>query len=75
MTSETRRFTVEATAHNKRGNPTRWGIRYSPRPQLNADGSKSFSLSFIMLEAGEFLGDQEAVLSAVSDLLEKDFPA
>ena len=68
---KSRRFTVEATDHGKRGKPVRFGIRYRSPAKINADGSLSIGLSCIVLEAGEYLADQETVLGGIADILEE----
>lgn len=66
-----RRFTVEAIDHDKRGNATRFGIRYTPPTKVNPDGTRSIGLRFIVLEASEYLSDPEQTLTAVADILEE----
>lgn len=38
-----------------------WGLRYNPTPggKLNADGTRSFSLSFIAIELTDMVGEPE----------------
>lgn len=68
-----RRFTVEPTARDKDGQPSRYGIRLTPPPRELPDGAKVRSFTFICLEAGEYLGDQENVMGIIADLLEEHF--
>lgn len=68
-----RRFTVEPTARDENGHPARYGIRLTPPPRERADGTTVRSFTFICLEAGEYLGDQENVLGIIADLLEEHF--
>lgn len=66
-----RRFTVEAIDHDKRGNATRFGIRYTPPTKVHADGTRSMGLRFIVLEASEYLSDPEETLTQVASILEE----
>lgn len=70
-TEKERRFTVEAIDHDKRGNPTRFGIRYTPPVKVKADGTRSMGMRFIVLEASEYLSDPEETLTQVADILEE----
>ena len=66
-----RRFTVEAIDHDRRGNATRFGIRYTPPTKGHADGTRSMGMRFIVLEASEYLSDPEETLTKVADILEE----
>lgn len=69
-----RRFTVEqAGFFDDDGEQPRFAIRYTPAPRTNADGSTSYGLSFPFVEATEWLGDAEAILSEIADILEKHY--
>lgn len=66
-----RRFTVEETGQTSYGD-TRYGIRFNPPPRRNETGEiVAHSLSFIALEASEFLGHPEETLTAIAQILEE----
>lgn len=64
------RFTVEPCQHGAIGVGD-YAIRYTPPSVKNEDGSTTYGLSFQALLAGDALGEQEAVLQEVADILNK----
>lgn len=65
------RFIVEDIGQTREGK-TRYGIRFNPPPRRDETGKiVAHSLSFIVLEASEFLGNAKETLTAIADLLEE----